>query len=77
MLEPRLHFRAHEFLYDGKQVVVFEIPACEHMPVRWKNVSYIRVGSYKKKLADYPEKERSLWLRASRTSFEKGIAATG
>lgn len=75
MLEPRLHFRLHEFIHDGKQVVILEIPACEHMPVRWKNVAYIRVGSYKKKLVDYPEKERALWLRASRTSFEKGIAA--
>lgn len=77
LLEPRVHFRIRELAYDGKNVVLFEIPPCEHTPVRWKETAYIRVGSYKKKLKDFPEKERALWLRSSRISFEKGIATHG
>ena len=74
LLEPRINLRIHELSYDSRLVVMFEIPPCEHMPVKWKDTAFIRVGSYKKKLKDYPEKERALWLRSSRTSFEKGIA---
>ncbi len=80
LLEPRINFRIHELTYDSGSVVMFEIPPCEHMPVKWKDTAFIRVGSYKKKLKDYPDKERELWLRSSRISFEKGIAvhdATG
>jgi predicted HTH transcriptional regulator len=77
LLEPRINFRIHELSYDSGPVVMFEIPPCEHMPVKWKDTAFIRVGSYKKKLKDYPEKERELWLRSSRISFEKGIAAHG
>ena len=35
------------------------------------------LGSYKKKLRDYPEKERALWARILRTTFEKELAARG
>jgi predicted HTH transcriptional regulator len=44
--------------------------------VRFQDTEFIRVGSYKKKLKDFPEKERSLWLQFQQCSFEKGIAAT-
>ncbi len=56
-------------------MVLFEIQPCVHTPVRWKDHEYIRVGSYKKKLRDYPEKERALWARISQSTFEKELAA--
>ena len=49
-------------------------PPAQHTPVRWKEASYIRVGSYTKRLNDYPEKERSLWLQLSQQKFEAQIA---
>jgi ATP-dependent DNA helicase RecG len=61
LLQPRLDFRIHEFTHEGKPVVVFEIPAATHTPVRFRSEEFIRVGTYKKKLRDYPEKERALW----------------
>ena len=76
-LHPGTHFTIHEFAFDSLPVVLFEIQPCGHTPVRWKDVAYIRVGSYKKKLRDFPEKERILWTRMSQASFEKGIAAAG
>ncbi|MBN1782722.1 putative DNA binding domain-containing protein [bacterium] len=75
-LHPRIDFRITELIYEGKPLVVFEIPPCQHTPVRFKDYEYIRIGSYKKKLKDFPEKERSLWLQLSKTSFESGIAIT-
>ncbi|MCK5147893.1 putative DNA binding domain-containing protein [bacterium] len=73
-LQPRIDFRIHEINYQHKPMVVFEIPPCQHTPVRFKDFEYIRVGTYKKKLKDYPEKERSLWMHLAKASFEKGVA---
>ena len=42
--------------------------------MRFKGTEYIRIGSYKKKLEDHPEKERELWRLFERTPFEKGVA---
>jgi ATP-dependent DNA helicase RecG len=73
-LEPRIEVRFHEGLVDGLHVVVFEIqPAFSH-PVRFKNNAFIRVGTYKKKLNEYPEKERLLWELLKTTAFEEGTA---
>lgn len=35
---------------------------------------HIRIGSYKKKLKEFPEKERALWRIFDQTPFEDGIA---
>jgi len=74
LLEPRVDFQIQEIIYDDKPVVVFQVQPGVHAPVRWKGTAFIRVGSYKKKLIDYPEKERALWLKSSRTAFEKQAA---
>lgn len=73
-LHPQPHFRIHEFAEGDKRFVVFEIPAASHTPIRFKDWEYVRVGTYKKKLRDHPEIERSLWAILSNTSFEMGIA---
>ena len=74
LLNPRLHFRIHELIHDGKPVVICEIPAASHMPVRFSGEEFVRVGSSKKKLKDYPEKERALWQIFRGDRFENGIA---
>ncbi len=60
-LTPRVAFEIYEVEINNLPVVIFEIPAARHTPVRFKDNEFIRVGSYKKKLKDYPEKERALW----------------
>ena len=60
-LSPRIDFTIHEFERDGKPVVMFAVQAANSTPVRFGGEAYIRVGSYKKKLKDFPEKERRLW----------------
>jgi predicted HTH transcriptional regulator len=71
---PRVDFRIHEFDYAPVvPIVMFEIFPCWHTPVRFGDTEFIRVGSTKRKLKDYPEKERRLWERFRRTPFEKAI----
>jgi predicted HTH transcriptional regulator len=76
LLTPRLDFRIYEFLSDDKPAVIFEVPAANYMPTRFKEEEYIRIGSNKKKLKDFPEKERALWALFRNETFEKNIAAS-
>ena len=73
-LTPRLNFEICEIEVDGKNLVVFKVPPALHTPVRWREVEYVRVGSYTQKLRDYPEKERALWGQLGQLPFERAIA---
>ena len=73
-LKPRINFKIHEFTCESKDIVLFEIPKASYAPIAFLSVEYIRVGSCKQKVKDFPEKERELWLLFSRQPFEKGIA---
>ena len=75
LLQPRIDFSFHEVIADGKRVVFLEIDRASHHPVAFKGVEYIRVGSTKRKLKEYPEKEGVLWRVFDRIRFEEGIAA--
>lgn len=73
---PKIHFRFFEFTAANDQpVVILEIQAASHTPVRFDGMEYIRVGSYKKKLREFPEKERALWRVFDRVPFEQQRAA--
>lgn len=73
-LTPRIDYRIYEFDYNGKAVVIFEIPAANYQPVRFINISYIRIGSYTRKLNEFPEKEANIWNKKTVKVFEKEIA---
>ena len=75
LLRPRIDFRFHEVMVDGRRVVLLEIDRAAHQPVAFMGTEFIRVGSTKRKLKDYPEKERTLWRMFDRIGFEDGIAA--
>ena len=74
LLEPRIHFRFFEVEIHGHAVVVLEVERAFRHPVRFSGQEYIRVGSNKKKLKDFPEKERELWRVFEQTPFEDRIA---
>jgi len=63
LLKPRIDFRVEELTYDGKQIEIFIVDPAHNTPVAFKNIAYIHVGSYKKKLSDFPEKERKIWQK--------------
>lgn len=73
-LSPKIKFNFYDLTIEDKPVVLLEIDAAFRHPVQFKNIEYIRVGSYLKKLKDFPEKERELWRIFDETPFERGIA---
>jgi predicted HTH transcriptional regulator len=75
LLTPKIHFRFYEFAVDGKKVVLLEIERATRHTVRFEGSEYIRIGSYKKSLQDFPDKARELWRILDWTPFEDGIAA--
>lgn len=77
ILKPNVDISFEEGEVDGKTVVILCIRPPKHMPVSFKDTEYVRIGSYRKKLRDHPEKERRLWLLLKPTSFEEGIACEG
>jgi predicted HTH transcriptional regulator len=75
LLEPKIDFRFFEVEVDGKHVVLLEIDRAFRHPVRFSGQEFIRVGSYRKNLSQFSEKERELWRALDRAPFEAGIAA--
>lgn len=73
-LSPRIDFSFQEITLPEGRVVVMMIDSAGNTPVKFKGVAYIRVGTYKKKLADYPERERKIWQNTQHSSFETKIA---
>ncbi|MCX7169696.1 MAG: putative DNA binding domain-containing protein [Proteobacteria bacterium] len=67
LLTPRIDLTIHEFERDGLPLVLWEVQAANSTPVRFQSDAFIRVGSYKKKLKDFSEKERRLWQLLSGT----------
>lgn len=74
LLSPKIYFRFYEFQMDFKDVVVLEIEKASNRPVQFKGSEYIRVGTYKKLLKDFPEMERELWRIFDSVHFEEMIA---
>jgi len=75
LLCPRLDFRLVEFEVEGRLISLVEIPRAGNRPVQFRGEEYIRVGSYNKKLKDYPEKERELWRIFTVTPVEQQVAS--
>ena len=75
LLLPRIQFRFSEIIMEDRSVVVLEIERAHGRPVQFRGQEFIRVGSYKKKLKDFPGAERALWRIFEQTSFEDGIVA--
>ena len=75
LLRPPIDFRFHEVRFDGVNVSLLEIDRAANEPVSFDGVEYIRIGSSKRRLKDFPEKERELWRVFDRVVFEDGIAA--
>ena len=74
LLTPQVDFHFHEWQHDGHAMVLLEVPAASHQPVRFSGQEYIRISSHTKALKDHPQKEKLLWAVFDRTPFEKGIA---
>lgn len=74
-LIPKIDFHFYEFGLEQKYFCILEIPATNHTPVQFDGAEYIRIGSYNKKLQDFPAKERELWRTFDKIPFEQQMAA--
>ncbi|MFT4924348.1 MAG: ATP-dependent DNA helicase RecG [Phenylobacterium sp.] len=74
-ITPKIEFNFSEFTHQQLHFVILEIQAASHTPVQFDGTEFIRVGSYKKKLKDFPEKERALWRTFDKQPFEHQSAA--
>ena len=74
-LDPRLNLTFVEFEYAEKHIEIIAIEPAYQRPVRVDGEAYVRIDSQLRRLRDYPERERSIWLTASRFVFERGIAS--
>lgn len=74
LLEPKIDFRFFTVNVDGRSAVLLEIARAARHPARFSGQEFIRVGTYKKKLKDFPEKERALWRIFDQAPFEHSVA---
>jgi ATP-dependent DNA helicase RecG len=74
-LSPRVYFCFYNVYYDSNQVVILEINSASNKPVKFTHTEFIRIGSYKKRLHDYPEIAKTLWRILDQTPFELQPAA--
>lgn len=75
-LESQVEFQFYRFEVLNKWVVILEIAPAFYQPVQFKKEEFIRIGSYKKPLREYPEKERELWRVFEKIPFEDNNAIT-
>lgn len=57
LLSPRITFNVHDLKFeDGIKVEIIEIETTNvNVPVKYKDIEYIRVNSTKQKLKDFPK----------------------
>lgn len=74
MIKPSINFCFNKINYNGKNLVIMTIPSAISEPIKFRNISYIRIGSHNNKLIDYPDRERGLWNILLHKNFEDEIA---
>ncbi len=60
-LYPSIDFKFEDIEIDGKKVVVLIIPAASDVPTAYKDKRYIRIGSSKTSIRNYPKREIHLF----------------
>ncbi len=72
LVRPDIGFRFDEVEYDDKRLVVLTVPAANKMPTAFDKERFLRIGSSKVNLMDYPERESQLFavLRNGQPTIE-------
>ena len=76
--DPRIPLRWEHFDYNDLDVLMLTIDVTNvNKPIKFNGTEWIRSGSSKTKLAEFPEKERSIWQSFESSKFELEIAKHG
>ena len=73
-LEPCPHLAFRVVGHPEGRVVLLEVPAATHAPVKYDRIPYIRLGSATPPLTDYPDREKALWDKLRPYAWETGVA---
>lgn len=60
-LSPSVNFKFEEAEIDGRRVVVLIVPAATEIPTSFKEKRFLRIGSSKSNIKDYPKREIELF----------------
>ncbi|MGM9552027.1 MAG: ATP-binding protein [Clostridia bacterium] len=74
LVSKNAEFEFKTIYMNDKKVVVLIIYKATNQTVTFKKVDYIRVGSYTKKLSDYPQMQAQLWDKIRNNRFEEQFA---
>lgn len=74
LLSRNVDFEFYSVPVHDKNVGVLIIYKATNHPVMFEKVDYIRIGSYTKKLNEYPSLQTQLWDRIRNDRFEEGVA---
>lgn len=61
LLHPKINFDIFEFTYHSRQIVLLRIPAAKAEPTHFQKKAYIRVGSNKTDLRNFPDYIRIIY----------------
>ena len=76
LLSKNADFDFHSVDIDGKHVEVIIISKALGVPVTFEKIDYIRVGSYTKKINEFPVLQTQLWDRLRHEQFEETFVTT-
>ena len=74
LLSRNADFEFYSVQLNDVEVGVLKIYKATNQPVTFEKVDYIRIGSYTKKLNDYPALQAQLWDRIRNSKFEEQYA---
>ena len=61
LLIPRINIEIFEFTYNGLHITLIRIPAAKGQPTHFKKIPYIRIGSNKTDLRNFPDLIRIIY----------------
>lgn len=73
LLSKNADFEFHSITMSNKQVGVLIIYNAADRTVMFEKVDYIRIGSYTKKLSEYPAVQAKLWDKLRTRKYEQQI----
>lgn len=73
-LSPRIDVQIFEAKYNDVLLSIFKIKAASGQPTSFLHKDYVRIGSITRTLKDFPEKEKQIWTKEAKQTFEKGVA---
>jgi ATP-dependent DNA helicase RecG len=76
LVEPRPMMEFLDFTHQSLNFSILAIEPTYDRPVKFRGIEYIRIGENIKKLSEFPDHERAIWLATGRRKFENAIAIT-